>query len=173
MPADFIELIKSRRSVRRFRPDPIPDELVRKLLEAGHWAPSANNSQPWRFILLKSPEVRRKVAEVASWGSFLAEAPLGIAVVVDPKASSHPVEDGAAATQNILLAAHALGLGACWIGSYGSAWEGEAKNVLGVPEGLRLLSVVAVGYPAERPKSSRRKLESVVYVDKYGSRGET
>lgn len=172
MPVDFIELIKSRRSVRRFRPDPVPDELVRKLLEAGHWAPSANNSQPWRFILLKSAEARRKVAEVASWGSFLAEAPLGIAVVVDPRASSHPVEDGAAATQNILLAAHALGLGACWIGSYGSAWEGEAKRVLGVPEGLRLLSVIAVGYPAESPRSSRRKLESVVYVDKYGSKGE-
>jgi nitroreductase len=168
MNSDFIELIKSRRSIRRYQDKPISNELLQKLLEAAHWAPSAHNSQPWEFIILKDEEAKRRIAEVAYWGKFLSKAPVGIAVVINPNESNHPVEDGATATQNILLAAHALGLGACWIGAYNSNWEEKAKEILGIPKNLRLLSIVAVGYPAEKPLSTRKNLEKLIYLNKYG-----
>jgi nitroreductase len=96
---------------------------------------------------------------------------LGIAVIVDPKESSRPVEDGAIASENMLLAAHGLGLGACWIGSYGIPLEDKARELLGVPEGQRLLSVIALGYPDEKPAPTPRKsLNEIVFKDKYGER---
>ena len=167
---DILEVIKTRRSIRRYKPDLVSEEEINKILEAGRWAPSADNSQPWRFIVLRSQEVRKKLADTLTWGRFLSDAPLGIAVTVNPRASSRPVEDGAAATQNILLEAHSLGLGACWIGTYGSGNEETAKRVLNIPEGDRLLSVIAIGHPAESPQKMRRELSEVTFTDSYGRR---
>jgi len=165
---DILEVIRTRRSIRKYKPDPVSKEEIDKILEAGRWAPSANNSQPWRFIVLRSTEVRKKLADTLTWGRFLSNAPLGIAITVNPRASSHSAEDGAAATQNILLEAHALGLGACWIGTYGSGDEESAKKVLNVPEGERLLSVIAIGHPVESRQGTRRKLDEVTFTDRYG-----
>jgi nitroreductase len=105
------EAIKTRRSIRKYKKGPIPQEKIDKILEAGRWAPSASNSQPWEFIILTDPRVRKGVASVLTWEKFLAQASLGIAIVVDPKASTHPIEDGACATYSMLLSAHSLGLG--------------------------------------------------------------
>ncbi len=165
---DVLEAIKTRRSIRKYEKRPVPEELLEKILEAGRWAPSADNAQPWNFILLRDEGVRREVARVSTYGKFLAEAPLGIAVVVDPQASTQPVADGAIATQNMLLAAHALGLGACYIGSYGTVYEEKAKKILGIPENKRLLSLISVGFPTESRKSAREELREIVFVDRYG-----
>ena len=89
---------------------------------------SASNRQTWSFIVLRDKEVKKRVAEATTYGTFLADAPPGIAVVVDPQASTQPVEDGAIATQNVPLDAHALELGACWIGSYNSFYEKKSKR---------------------------------------------
>ncbi len=167
---DILELIKTRRSIRKYKLDHIPEEEINKILEAARWAPSASNRQPWSFIVLRSVETKRKLAETLTWGGFLAQAPLGIAVVINPRASNHPVEDGAAATQNMLLEAHSLGLGACWIGAYGSVNEESAKDILNVPDDERLLSVIVVGRPAESPQSTRRKLDEITFSDRYGRR---
>jgi len=167
---DILEVIKTRRSIREYKPDPISEEEINKILEAGRWAPSASNRQPWRFIVLRSMETKKKLADTLTWGGFLSQAPLGIAVVVNPRASNHPVEDGAAATQNMLLEAHSLGLGACWIGTYGSGYEESAKQVLNIPQDERLLSVIVIGRPAESPQSTRRKLDEVTFTDRYGRR---
>jgi len=165
---DILEVIKTRRSIRKYKPDPISEEETNKILEAGRWAPSASNSQPWRFIVLRSEETKRKLSETFTWGGCLSQAPLGIAVTVSPRASSHPVEDGAAATQNMLLEAHSLGLGACWIGAYDNVNEERAKDILNVPHDERLLSVIAIGRPAESPQSTRRELDEVTFTDRYG-----
>lgn len=168
---EALEAIKTRRSIRGYKKTPVPDEMVEKILDAGRWAPSSKNAQPWKFIVLKDAEVRRRLSELLPYGKFLADAPSGIAVIVDPNVSSRPVEDGAAATENMLLAAHALGLGACWIGSYGIANEGKAKDVLGVPPEQRLLSVIALGYADEAPyPRSRKSLAEITFVNKYGDR---
>lgn len=168
---DVMEAIKTRRSIRKFKKDPVPEELVEKVLEAGRWAPSSRNRQPWKFIVLRSAEVKKKLSELLTYGWFLADAPLGIAVVVNPEESRRPVEDGAIASQNILLAAHGLGLGACWIAAYGIPLEDKARELLGVPEGQRILSVIALGYPDEKPApTSRKSLAEIVFNDKYGER---
>jgi nitroreductase len=142
--------------------------LIVKILDAGRWAPSAGNSQPWSFIVLRDEEVRRRVAELTTYGKFLANAPVGIAVVIDPRASTHPVEDGAIATQNMLLAACALGLGACWIGCYNSVYEENVKEVLGIPRDKRLLSIISIGFPAESPTKTRKELKEITFTDRYG-----
>jgi len=165
---DVLKAIKTRRSIRKYRRDPIPEKLIFKILEAGRWAPSAGNSQPWQFIILKDDQIRRSVAEATTYGKFLAEAPIGVAVVIDPKASTHPVEDGAIATQNMLLAAHTLGLGACWIGSYGSVYEEKVKEILNIPKEKRLLSIISIGFPVESPRKTRKELREILFINKYG-----
>ena len=125
------------------------------------------NAQPWKFIVIRDEEVKNKLASIAPFGRFIAQAPVGIAVVIDPQGSSHPIEDGAAATQNILLAAHALDLGACWIGSYGSDYEGRAKEILGIPRDRRILSLISLGYAAESPEKGRVELSELVSYDRY------
>jgi len=164
---EVFEAIKGRRSIRKYTKDPVSEDFIVKILEAGRWAPSAGNSQPWNFIVLRDEEMRRRVAEAATYGKFLANAPVGIAVVVDPMASTRPVEDGAIATQNMLLAAHALGLGACWIGSYNSVYEERVKEILGIPENKRLLSIISIGFPAESPTKTRKELREIVFTDRY------
>jgi nitroreductase len=167
---DIIETIKTRRSVRRYKRDQIPKNLIEKLLEAGRWAPSASNSQPWNFILLKDEKLKREVANATTYGKFLADAPLGIAIVVDPNTSTHPVEDGSVAAENILLEAQSLGLGSCWIGAYNSSYEEKAKKILKIPAEKRLLSIISVGYPAESPKKERKELNEIVFTDYYGEK---
>jgi len=166
---EVFEAIKGRRSVRKYKKDPIPEDLIVKILEAGRWAPSAGNSQPWNFIALRNEEVRRRIAEATTYEKFLADASVGIAVVIDPMASTHPVEDGAIATQNMLLAAHALGLGACWIGSYN---EERVKEILSIPKNKRLLSIISIGFPAESPTKTRKELREIMFTDRYGKKGQ-
>jgi nitroreductase len=161
--------IKSRRSIRKYKKDPVPEDFITKILDAGRWAPSASNIQPWNFIVLKNIGIKKKVAEATTYGQFLADAPLGIVVVIDPHVShrSGGVEDGAIATQNMLLAAYALGLGTCWIGCYNSTYEERIKEILEIPKNRRVLSIVSMGYPAESPTSTRRELSEIVSTDKY------
>ncbi len=169
---DVFEAIKCRRSIRSYTKDPVTLDLVKKILDAGRWAPSASNRQPWSFIIIKDKEVKRKVAEASTNGKFLADAPLGIVVVIDPQVSprSGGVEDGAIATQNMLLAAHALGLGACWIGSYNSVYEEKVKTILSVPKNKRLLSIISLGFPAESPTKTRKELKQIVFTDQYSGK---
>ena len=165
---DVIEAIRSRRSIRQYRSEALPEDKVMQVLEAGRWAPSAGNRHPWRFVVVRDNALRKRLADIAPFGRFMAQAPVTIAVVIDPQGSNHPVEDGAAATQNMLLAAHALGLGACWIGSYGSAYEDEAKGILGIPADRRVLSLVSLGYAAESPHKDRIELSALVSYERYG-----
>jgi len=165
---DVLEAIKGRRSVRKYQKEPISEEQLVQILEAGRWAPSRGNSQPWKFIVLRNAQGRTDLAEAIPTGKFLAEAPLGIAVVVDPKASKHPEQEGAAAIQNMLLAAYALGLGACWISVYGTDAEKKAKQILQTPDEEWLLSIVSIGHPAETPEKGRKGLDEITFSDKYG-----
>jgi len=164
---DVLEAIRDRRSIRRYHKKDVPEEKLMQVLEAGRWAPSAHNSQPRKFIVVRNEKVRRELAQIATYGSFLAEAPVAIAVVIDPSSSNHPIEDGAAATQNMLLAAHALGLGSCWIGSYGSGYETRARRILGVPDNKRLLSLISLGYAADSGGTTRIELGKLVCYERY------
>ena len=164
---DVIQAIKGRRSVRKYTQEPVSEEELTQILEAGRWAPSRGNSQPWKFIVLKDARVRMDLAEAIPNGKFLAESPLGIAVAVNPKSSKHPEQEGAAAIQNMLLAAHALGLGTCWISVHGTDSEEKAEQILQILDREWLISVVSIGHPAEAPEKGRKGLDEITFTDKY------
>ena len=167
---DVLEAIRGRRSIRKYGKEPISEEQATLILEAGRWAPSRGNSQAWKFIVVKNAQLLKDLAEAIPTGKFLAEAPLGIVVVIDPRASKHPEQEGAAAIENMLLAAHALGLGACWISVHGTYSEEKARQLLQVPDEEWLLSVVSIGHPAETPEKGRKGLDEITFSDKYGLR---
>jgi nitroreductase len=172
---DVFKAIKTRRSIRAFTDQPVSDEEVEKLIEAARWAPSAGNIQPWEFIIVRDPQVKHGLCEAALNQTFIEEAPVVIVVCANPTQSSkgygsrgtnlYCIQDTAAATQNILLAAHAMGLAACWIGAFN---EEEAKKVLGVPDELRPIAIVPVGHPAEKPRARpRRHLNEITHRETF------
>jgi len=167
---DVMEAITGRRSVRKYSLEPVSEGELQQILEAGRWAPSRGNSQPWKFIVIKDEQVRKDVAAAISTGKFLAEAPVGVAVVVNPQSSKHPEQEGAAATQNMLLAANGLGLGTCWISVHSTDWEEDVEKMLGVPDGEWVISVVSIGHAAENPEKGRKGLDEIAYTDRYGDR---
>lgn len=165
---DTLQAIATRRSVRQYRPDPVPEEAITRILEAGRWAASAGNSQPWGFVIFTDPEVKKRVTKCFLYGWFLDQAPAGVAVAVDPRASSCPVQDGSLAAGNMMLAAHALGLGTCWINP--GLDDAGAKDILGIPQDRRLVCVLSLGYPAESPTKMRKGLRDIAFGGRWGER---
>ncbi|MEM2337995.1 MAG: nitroreductase family protein [Candidatus Bathyarchaeia archaeon] len=172
---DVFEVIKGRRSIRAFQEADVPKEIVEKLIEAAMWAPSAGNIQPWEFVIVRNSETKRRLAEAALGQSFIEEAPVVIVVCADEERSArgygtrgrtlYCIQDTAAAIQNIHLAAYSLGLGTCWVGAFR---EDEARKILGIPEGLRPVAIIPVGYPAESPQPrSRRPLKQIIHYEKF------
>ena len=167
---DVLEAIKGRRSIRKYTQERVSEEQVVQILEAGRWAPSRGNSQAWKFIVVKDANLLKDLGEAIPTGKFLAEAAVGIAVVIDPRASKHPEQEGAGAIQNMLLAAHALGLGACWTSVHGTYCEEKTRQLLQIPDEEWLLSVVSIGHPAEAPEKGRKELDEITFADKFGLR---
>jgi len=172
---DVLEAISSRRSVRSFKTGTVSDDEARTLLEAAHWAPSAGNIQPWEFILVRKPETKRALSEAAFDQSFIEAAPLVVVVCADEQRSIQSyglrgknlfcIQDTAAAVQNILLCACSLGLGTCWVGAFE---EQKVRRVLRVPDGVRPVALVPMGYPAKAPGAgSRRPLSEVVHEEVF------
>ena len=157
---DAYENLLTRRSIRRFHPTPIAPELIEKLLWAGMYAPSACNRRPWEFVLIDDPVLTAEIPKIHPHAPMAMQAPLSILVCGDLQ-REHPsgywVVDCAAAVENILLAAHSLGLGAVWTGIYPreERIEGMAK-LLGLPDHIRPHSLIVVGHPAETPDAPDR-----------------
>lgn len=170
-----LEAIKERRSIVRFETTPIDEEKVQAILEAGRWAPSWLNTQPWSFILITDQAVKKRISEHVPTVYRLGvdEAPICIAVCIDPKKDPyHFVEDGAAATQNMALAAHSLGLGSCWIGVFNregekNSAEERIKEILNVPKLYRIISLLPVGVPKHAPEKKRKELSELVHHNKF------
>ena len=167
----FIDLAKQRSSIRKYKSNSIPDEKIRKVLEAARLAPSWANKYCSRFIVVKDVEIKRKLAE-ASGQAWLSTAPVVIAACADPKSSgkrdgkSYYLVDVGISMDHLILAATEQGLGTCWIGWFD---EKKARKALGVPKNLKIVAMTPVGYPDESPKPKVRKpLEEIVSTDQYG-----
>lgn len=163
--------IRLRRSVRRYRPDPVPRELIERVMDAARWAPSAVNMQPWQFVVLTDPERRRALAKSTGivgvvLQSHVAEAPVLIALCGDERRSSWYIHDCCLASQNLMLAATALGLGTCWIGMFD---EAKVWQALGLPEGMRVVGLITLGYPLReyQPPTPRLPLDSIVHWESF------
>lgn len=153
MNTAVLEAMRRRRSVRKFQDRDVDDKAVETLLEMAMYAPSRLNKRPWHFLVVRNPEVRQRIARELHVHSFLEGAPLLIAVAAKPESSPTWLMDVSAAIQNMLLAAEAQGLGAVWVGAPDTvAWEpveAALREMLAVPEEVRIAAVVAVGYPAQ------------------------
>jgi nitroreductase len=174
-----LKAIRDRRSTVRFKDTQIDEETLNRILEAGHWAPSYLNSQPWEFIVVKDPETKQRLSQIGVkitlFSKGVAGAPVVIAVVVDPrKDPRHYIEDGSVATQNMALAAHSLGLATYWVGILGlekerMKTEEAVKDILGIPAGLRVIALLPIGEPAYEEHSHRKELSGLVHRDRYGA----
>ena len=157
---DTLEAIHTRRSVRAYQDNPIPEELVTKLLAAAMAAPSARNQQPWEFVVITDKSILERLPSINPFTQMALEAPLAILVCGNLKVETSPgywVVDCSAATQNMLLCAHALGLGAVWTGTYPNEERMDGyTELLGLPEYVLPHSLVVVGYPAEIPPPENR-----------------
>jgi nitroreductase len=170
---NVLQAIKLRRSVRAYSPRPIPDDVMQRMREALRYAPSACNLQPWRFIFVTEPKLRRDLARAAKEQMWMADAPV-IVVACGYPAQAYPRMGGkyssldidiAIALDHLTLAAVAEGLGTCWIGAF---HEQQVKPILGIPEGVRVLAMVPLGYPASEGLirvigNDQRKPESEVF----------
>lgn len=167
---DFNEVIKNRRSVRSFQRKPIEREKINKILEAGLWAPSAGNTQEWRFIKIENESLKGKIAEIAGGQAFIAEAPVVIVLCADLKEIEraygergvrlYSLLDCGMAAQNLMLTATAEGLGACPVGAFD---EETLKALLRLPDNLRPVLIIPMGYPAEKiSQRSRKPLKEVI-----------
>ena len=157
---DTLEAIHSRRSVRRYQDKPVPEELVRKLLAAGMSAPSARDAQEWKFVVIDDKAMLTEIGAINPNAKMAQHAPMAILVCADlslEKSVGYWVVDCAATVENILLAAHALGLGAVWTGVYPRQERMDGlKKLVGLPEGVMAHSLIVLGYPAEQPAPQDR-----------------
>jgi len=163
-----LDLIKKRRSIRKYTDESISDADIRTLLEAAMAAPSADNLQPWEFVVVEDRALRQTLSQTHPWSKMCADAPVVFAVCVHSRRSNHWIEDASAATENLLLAATALDLGAVWIGIYPNAsHESHVREALDIPSSLRVLCLIPVGHPAESKPSDTKYDEDKVHYDGY------
>ncbi len=173
---ETLEAISTRRSIRRFRDRPVEWYLIGKILYAGHQAPTAGNLQDYRFMVVTNPDLKAKVAEAALEQNWIEEAPVIIVVFAEfIKAKRfygirgerlYTIQDSAAAVENMLLAAHDLGLGACWVGAFE---EDRLCTELGIPDYARPQAIIPIGWPYEDvPAPPKYKLQDMVFFNRWG-----
>ncbi len=170
---DVYEAIKNRKSIRKYKPTPIPEETLRKILGAMRIAPSAKNLQPWKFVIVRDEEIKRKLIPACNNQKFIAEAPVIVAgcaledecfAYMGGYMGSWPV-DLAIAFDHLMLAAASEGLGTCWIGSFK---EEKVKEVLQIPKNVRVVGLTPIGFPDENPdRRPRKNLDEIVCYDRY------
>jgi len=158
--------IFQRASVRSYQPKSIPKEMLEKLVDAARRAPSARAVEPWEFVVVTEHSALNRLGQIADTGSFIAQSAACIAVFC--KETKYYLEDGSAATENILLGAADLGLGACWVAGDKKPYAAEVGKFLGVPENVKLVSLIALGWPAATSRQAKnRSLQEVLHWEKY------
>jgi nitroreductase len=171
---DILDVIRSRRSIRKYKSEAVPDDSIAKILEAGRWAPSGGNIQPWRFVVVKNQTTLDVIRKVSP--GYLGATPMAIAICSDRATAQAKggrlgrdyltIADCSMAAENMLLAAHSLGLGACPIKSFSTA---ALKEILELPEAIEPELILIIGYPDETPKAPpKHPLEKIAFLDKYG-----
>ena len=163
-PEEILELIRGRRSVRRFQERPVEQKMVERILEAGRWAPSGRNNQPWRFVVVRDVEMKKRIAAYTKYGSVIEGAAVIIPVFIHRPSMYSEVKDYqsvGACLQNMLLMAHAQGLGAVWLGEILKNAE-AVRDTLGLGSELELMAVIALGWPQGEAASRRRGLDDLL-----------
>lgn len=165
-PLDALQAFAARQSTRAFSDKPVERDVLEAIIDAARLSPTANNVQPWDFVVVTNAETRRKMADLTDWGKFIADSPACVAVFC--KDTKYYVEDGSAATQTILVAAASLGVQSCWVAGDKKAYAATMAELLGVPEGHKLVSLIPLGYASKTAKkAAKRDLNNVLHWEKY------
>ncbi len=160
------DAIRSRHSVREFKRDPLPKDVIEKIVDAGCAAPTARGEEPWELVVVTNVETLKTIARITDYGKFIGDAAACIVVVC--RDTKYYLEDGCAATENMLIAAHDLGVGGCWVAGDKKPYAPRISEALGVPQGYRLVSMIALGWPKEKgAPSKRRPRESVLHWERF------
>lgn len=162
---EALEVLRQRRSVRTYQDKGVDRKSIETLIDCGRLAASARNVQPWEFIVVTDQEKRQKIAQATDHGRHIAEAPVCILVFCED--GHYYLEDGCAATQNILLAATALGLGSCWIAGDKKAYTDPIRELVEVPVQYKLVSLISVGYAESTPNPQKRPLKKLLHWERF------
>jgi len=169
---DCLEAIMGRRSIRAYTDEPVTDAQIETILRAAMAAPSAGNQQSWRFVVVRADEVRAALSEATPYSRMVADAPVALVVCGDTRDEKHPgywVQDCSAAIQNALVAIHALGLGAVWIGAHPVEERvANIRRICAIPEGIVPMSMIALGHPAQDKPPAERYEPAHVHLDRWG-----
>ncbi len=166
---DVFECIRTRRTVRDFRPDPVPDDVLYRILQAARWAPSSSNTQPWHFIVIKNPDTIKQLGTICTQGTFISQAPLAIAVVMAD--ARRPDLDAGRALQQMELVGWSEGLGTCFVGMRAEEQQVAVKELLGIPEDMALITVLPFGYRSEGARgrgTPRKPMSEITHHERYG-----
>ncbi len=164
---ETFEAVRTVLAVRSYTDQPVPPEIVQKIVESAHLTASSSNRQPWHFIVVQDRETLRQLGAALANGPYIADAPLAIAVVIDRTPPA--VSDGSRAVQSMLLTAWSEGVGGNWVGSVGL--NDGARPVLGVPEDRDILAILPIGYPTNpggKGKKKRKPFGEVIYNERWG-----
>ena len=164
--------IRTRRTVREFKPDPVPEDLVHRILQAGRWAPSSSNTQCWHFIVIQDRETLETLGNTCSQGKFIGQAPLAIAITMEN--APRPQLDAGRALQQMELMAWSEGVGTCFVGIRDPEQQRAVKELLGVPEEFELITILPFGYRADGPRAKgtpRKPMEEIVHWERYSPKG--
>ena len=163
---DFTDIIKSRRSIRRYQEKAIPQKDLDDVLECACLAPTAINIQPWLVGCITDKAILQKLAGMADHGHFIKDA-AACFVVFCEKGQKYYLEDGSAAAMNIIYSCAARGIGTCWVAGDKKAYVEDVRKLLNVPEKYTLVAMIPAGYPSEQPKPSKKPLEEVTFKDRF------
>ncbi len=164
---ETFDAIRTVLAVRRFKDTPIPEPVVRQIIEAGRLTASGGNSQPWHFIVVRDKATLRKLGQLARTGPYISQAPLAIVVAMD-RSSPLADSDGSRAIQDMMLTAWSQGIGSNWVGYNNLS---EVNSLLGIPEEISVLAILPFGYPAEaigKGQKKRKPLSEVAYNERWG-----
>jgi nitroreductase len=164
---ELVQVMKSRRSVRQFESKPIPPEIIEDILDCARLAPTAINIQPWLFGAVTDSELKRQIAALTDYGKFIENCAVCFAIFTD-SSTKYFLEDGCAATENILLACTAYGIGSCWVAGHKKAYADSVKKLLNVPEPYTLISLIAAGYSKQKPSLKKKSLDEVSFFNRAG-----
>lgn len=164
---DVIKCIKKRRSIRSYKDKKIDKKIIEDIIDCARLAPSANNAQPWEFVIVTDKEKLNSIANVCTYGSFIKDAACCIVVCGD-SSNNHLIEDGSAATQNILLSAYAYNIGSCWVAGWKRTYNDDIKNILEIPNNIDIVSILSLGYIEKETEAyGKRNLSDVIHWEKF------
>ena len=163
---ELTQVIKKRRSIRKFEAKPVPEDVVRDILDCARLAPTANNVQPWIFGAMTDTNLRKQMSELTDYGKFIKDSPVCFAVFAD-STTKYFLEDGSAATENILLACTAHGIGSCWVAGHKKPYADAVRRLLNVPEPYTLIALIAAGYSRQKPSPKKKSLEEITFYNRY------